>query len=357
MAENTGCGLWPISDRLHLWTTATVRSHAMLSHWLAHYASIGVQVATHAHVHLHQDFATAATVGKARAVLQEHGVRDMVMVSSMNASTLEGNKLDRLNLFIRSLKADDWLIFADVDEFFAYPCDLLAQMRASSDRHGRPKRAACAFMQDRVAADGSLPRVKRRPFVAEQFPVCAKVRGLGKSALVVGNILKISLLGARIRDGVPVYETAHRVEVKTSDRLHPYRSIGGLPQTDNGCVFTGRFSHYSMTLETQLLARRKAADDEQRAVYGRVTRLAGPCAWSRPALGTAPWRPPPAPLDPQHDDDERTAHECMSLLPHAQRYVNATRIPCQATCNVSRCATASSERATRNATASDGLPL
>ena len=223
-------------------------------------------------------------------VLEHHGVRDFTVQPSLNTSLLEGRKLVLLNQFVRQLPATAWLIFADVDEFFAYPCDVLSYLRVrstlkddasvgrSKDRLEIQRRAACALMHDRLAEDGSLPAVKRSPSLTTQFPVCTKMRAL-RGAPITGNTLKISLLAARIAGGVPEYLNAHRVQVPISaiDALGASRpefvNIGGTPQTENNCYFTGRFSHYSMVYEAQELAWRKISDREQVAWQNRNRNL------------------------------------------------------------------------------------
>ena len=67
----------------------------------------------------------------------------------------------------------------DVDEFFSYPCDTLARLASS---HLKAREGACAFMQDRVHADlRSLPRVRHDRPIQQQFPRCAKLRGMLKT--------------------------------------------------------------------------------------------------------------------------------------------------------------------------------
>ena len=203
------CGnssLWAVSDRLHPWTLMTARSHAMLAHFLQHYASLGVRLASNAHVVVHEDFASAATLHAVRRELSAAGVQDVSWKPSVNTSVLEGVKLEQLNAFVRnSLTNASLLIFADVDEFFNFPCDVLARLAASR------RQAACSFMQDRLHADRrSLPRVRPGVSLAMQFPLCVKLRGMLRSP-IPGNPMKISLLWGRPFGHVPRYYSAHSV--------------------------------------------------------------------------------------------------------------------------------------------------
>ena len=110
MESNTS--LWPLSDRLHLWSLATARSHALFPHFLSHYAAHGVHLATRAHVVVHEDFAPPATLR--RAALALRSVRDVRWQPSVNSSALEGLKLQGLNDFIaKELPAAAWLAVFD----------------------------------------------------------------------------------------------------------------------------------------------------------------------------------------------------------------------------------------------------
>ena len=269
-AKSGVCGnnsLWAVSDRLHLWTLMTARSHAMLAHFLQHYSALGVR-ASNAHVVVHEDFASATTLHVVRRELSSAGVQDVSWQSSVNSSALEGLKLERLNDFIRtSLTDKSLLIFADVDEFFNFPCDVLARLAASR------RQAACSFMQDRLHVDQrSLPRVQPGVPMARQFPLCAKMRGMMRSP-IPGNPMKISLLWARPFGHVPRYYSAHSVVAGT-------RRIGGYPSGGgNNCVMMPRFAHYSMTHEAVELSQRKVDDRYANALvtYQRSVAIVQPC--------------------------------------------------------------------------------
>ena len=265
------CGnssLWAVSDRLHLWTLTTARSHAMLAHFLQHYASLGVRLASNAHVVVHEDFASAATLHAARRELSAAGVQDVSWQPSVNSSALEGLKLERLNDFVRtSLTSASLLIFADVDEFFNFPCDVLARLATSR------RQAACSFMQDRLHADRrSLPRVQPGVPMARQFPLCARLRGMMRSP-IPGNPMKISLLRGRPFGHVPRYYSAHSVVAGTR-RMGGYPTGGG-----NNCVMMPRFAHYSMTHEAVELSQRKVEDRYANALvtYQRSVAIVQPC--------------------------------------------------------------------------------
>lgn len=303
-------GLWPISRKLHLWSlTSASRGAAFLSQWLDHYARLGVQHANNTHINVQEDFANDDVLHDLRAVVAAHGVRDVTFRQRMDASSLEGVKLKLLNACIRALPRGAYLIAADGDEFFSYPCDILQHFSRLKDRFGRPSYAACAFMQDRISHDLRLRRVQMQPPIDEQFGRCAKIRAL-RGGLVNGNLLKISLIAARPYGALPTFTSAHRADVTVRDpmfndgRNHTV-SMGGVPQGPGGnfCVFTGRFPHYSMTFETQILARQKIKDGYEPDRYATVSNLVQNCG--------------------------NNLEDCYMLNSRARSHVNRANITCE----------------------------
>jgi len=246
----------------------------MLAHWLDYYFDVIGVWPNHTSVILHEDFAPSASVVAAVAVLSAVGVTG-TLVPGAPANVLEGIKLKRLNVHLSMLPENAWLIFADVDEFFVYPCDVLARIGKRD--------AACGFMTDRIAVDArSLPPVRAAPALAEQYPRCVKIRGYGR-APIAGNPLKLVLLRARTGKlaQIPVFITAHRARI--SNRTGANNFVGGYPAggTQNQCVFLGRFSHYSMTEEAMSLAARKRDDREYAPLYQAMLKLVEPARPNR----------------------------------------------------------------------------
>ena len=163
----------------------------------------------------------------------------------------------------------------------------------------------------------------KEPSIREQFPICAKVRGLN-GGWVSSNTLKITLLAAIVHEGVPQYESAHRVHVNTSQAKMGRLDIGGTPQKDNRCIYTGRFAHYSMTHEAQELAKRKRADREQSDTYVRLTSMAMPCNFSLPPRSVRSARGWQRQVD-------LGSWDCLKLKPDIHSMINASRMPCQDT--------------------------
>ena len=269
-SSDNSCALRPISARLHLFSLATVRAATMLGHFLRHYAFQGVVLSTNAHLVLHEDFAPPRVVARAISVCADHGVADVSIQPSTNSTELEFFKLSRLNHLLAALPSDAWLIFSDVDELMSYPCDALAQLAASAKRHSHD--AMCGFMHDRLAASFTIPPVVAGTPIQQQFPLCPKdaLRGYKPKAPIHANPLKITLIKARINGHAPAYLNAHKACAGAF-------LIGGTPQTNNHCLFNGRFSHYTWTSEAHDLGTRRIADKEYSDVYVQSARLSVPC--------------------------------------------------------------------------------
>ena len=250
-------GVAALAPHLYLWTLVSSDHHVLLHHFLRHYSSLGVLLATHAHIVIHRrDNGTESDHGVRRvhAVLADFGgVGNVSEYVEPNVKELEGGKLARVNAVLRSLPPQAWLIYADTDELFSYPCDIASRLGRTG--------AACAHMSDRVDANivGMRP-IRRTPSIEEQFPTCTKTRGL----VLKATTLKLTLLRARIHGHVPMYRTAHRVLAGP----HVVGGYGG-----SGCTYLGRFSHYSMSAESYQLSTTKTHDGEYAEVYRRIAGL------------------------------------------------------------------------------------
>jgi len=77
--------------------------------------------------------------------------------------------LNVTNEFIKALPRDRWLVFANIDEFFYFPCDM---QRRIAER----KTTFCADMEDRVAQSRRAVELREAPPIDEQFPVRCRIR-------------------------------------------------------------------------------------------------------------------------------------------------------------------------------------
>jgi hypothetical protein len=251
------CSLRPLGRRVHLFSLVSVFEHELLHHFLSYYALQGVRLRSNAHIVLHHGVEDVASEQqRAAAVLDSFGVADVVVVAFHNLSALEEHKLGRLNRLTRSLPSDAWIIFANVDELFEYPCDIT---------HRLPRTfAVCAHMLDRYNLDASghvAPvRSSRHGTLSEQFPFCGKVRG----QFLHLTTLKLTLARAHVpaRDAHPGSNESLKAGTATwwQTEHHAFingRSTGGY--SGLRCHYTGRFSHYSMSREGFMSAARKVA--------------------------------------------------------------------------------------------------
>ena len=143
-------------------------------------------------------------------------------------------------------------------------------------------------MQDRVAANyasDGLPFLNDGgPTLDEQFPLCARLRGMNsKRSPIYGNPMKLTLVRARAAGRVATFTSPHHVIYRVTSgsvsSSHSWKA-GGFPGSSReNCVLdSGRFSHFSMTREAVGLAQRKLNDRESSRTYNETVQLVKPCA-------------------------------------------------------------------------------
>ena len=90
-------GVAALAPHLYLWTLVSSDHHVLLQHFLRHYSSLGVLLATHAHIVIHRrDNGTESDHGVRRvhAVLADFGgVGNVSEYVEPNVKALEGGKL------------------------------------------------------------------------------------------------------------------------------------------------------------------------------------------------------------------------------------------------------------------------
>ena len=227
----------PLDDpRVHLWAMVSVSQHELLRHWLAHYARLGIDLRRRATLVLQQPRGAeaAAAADATRAVLAEHGVANVSVVGTYTTVL----KKQLVNAHLAELPARALLVYADVDEFFEYPCDVVRTLTARD----APVRATCATMVDRLGAGATLAALQPSPAIEEQFSLCAEIRGGVVSTEAC--LVKITLVAARI-GGAPVqFASSHRAVVERP-RGQGRLEIGGCYASSSAtCLPTGGFAHY-----------------------------------------------------------------------------------------------------------------
>ena len=147
-----------------------------------------------------------------------------------------------------------WLLYADADEFFSYPLDVVRLLRHSP--------ALCSSMVDRLSSDLTVPRVRHWAAGASlpmQFPLCAPLR---QRIAPGGGWMKLTLLRARIRGAPPAYINTHVALVNATRRLLRFGGNGR-----QRCTYTGSFSHYMHSEQGYAVLRDKLA------LYERTRRM------------------------------------------------------------------------------------
>ena len=265
------CGtLHSIADQVHLWSMMASSSWALLPHWLAHYLGLGVR-ASNVHVILDAVDVGAMVphdaLARMKAALSASGVADVSVYNTSAGRGFDDVKLGSLNGFISTLPAGSYIVYADADEFFSYPCGDLVQRLRDGAASGRP--ALCAKMMDRLP-EGSVKRVAAYPSLHEQFPRCGRLRKAVGGAVAPWTsplTLKLTLMPAggaqRLR-----YLTSHHAVAWVKGRKHDF---GGF--SSSGCQLQGFFSHFTVSAEQLDLLEYKAA--QYREVFGESGTTVG----------------------------------------------------------------------------------
>ena len=229
---------------------------AFLTHFLAHYAALGVPAAN-IHLILNAGRADAPELDAAEAVLAAHGAaRPHRWIAPYTSDTMWA---ERRALQMRVARPEDWVLNADADEHHAYP-DAPAAIARYCERKGY--NAVQGVMIDRLAADGTLAPVAAKPALAAQFPVAAEVA--------------IALFGRRRGAGLDgtVKLMMHRGDVLPSRGGHNPWGDGAVPRFLAGArlaTFPGiedpatrlrfpfRVDHYNWTAGRQASLERRLA--------------------------------------------------------------------------------------------------
>jgi len=134
-------------------------------HFVRHYRDVvGVHLA-HMRVWIHQH--TSARPGDAertQRALQREGLSAQAALVERTSLYTDRLMLSRVNRHMRTLPSAAWLIYANVDEFFTFPCDVPRLLLMRKD-------LLCMCMQDRLAASGRIVPIAMQPSLEEQFPL------------------------------------------------------------------------------------------------------------------------------------------------------------------------------------------
>eukprot|EP00966_Prymnesium_polylepis_P267590 6181794-Prymnesium_polylepis.1 len=145
------CSLRFLNDLLYAVTYVSPSDALLFEHWLRHYRdTVGVRL---------DKFAIFVDASRNESVADAFA-RTAIHVPSTQITLVRqafSNQLlmRTINGFVSSLPLSAYVIWADADEFFTYPCNMAEQL-AQHD-------IFCADMQDRLARNGTLVPLAAHP--------------------------------------------------------------------------------------------------------------------------------------------------------------------------------------------------
>ena len=249
LARQTQCSLRFLGDSMHVISFAYYRQSLLAEHWQHHYhVRLGVP---RSNLRIFVHLGGMSDSGSDSIATAEDNLRAFVRMfrgsnlTVHNHSFTDKRKINMVNSHIASLPLRAWVVNADVDEFFTYPCDLPARLVEHD--------SWCAFMQDQLAASGRIEPVRRADDVDifDQFPVPCFVRSHLRTSI---QVTKVAIMAAhtgqfgkvgRLQPSAPrTYKGSH----STSDSWNKQK-CRPLPLVTGG----GALSHISLTSEQQTL--------------------------------------------------------------------------------------------------------
>ena len=189
------CPLLFLRESLYLISFLSVTEKMLTPHFLRHYTSrVGIK-AEHIRlllhlpcrschnrtatflkglaeypIHIHSRHDQPDAGGRLDALVGKPQRAARLRVRLVNVTYSERLRLDLINAEIARLPRDAWVIVADVDEFFQFPCSLELMMRTRRDE------LYCAEMQDRLAMSGQITPIAAYPSLEEQYPLACYLR-------------------------------------------------------------------------------------------------------------------------------------------------------------------------------------
>ena len=103
----------------------------MLPHWIRYYDELGVPL-DRARIYL--DNLSAASAAQAAHVLSRHRVPFFFLNRSDYSTELRLTRLRLLNSFIAGLPATAYVLPADIDELYSFPCNAAALIASRKER-------------------------------------------------------------------------------------------------------------------------------------------------------------------------------------------------------------------------------
>lgn len=169
----------------------------LLPHWLEHYTRLGVDQIllaigfTPAQNFLKGDQCADNILPRAIAIVRSYPVTVYPFCYDEYHTIYMQDIRGRVKEYA-GVRLDDWVLHADLDEFYEFPVPLRELIREMEDKNDW---AIHGHILDRVAADGSLAKVVPDCNIGEQFPIGCRLTGRVFGA----NTRKIMLCRGRVR--------------------------------------------------------------------------------------------------------------------------------------------------------------
>jgi len=160
-----------ILERLYLFTVvATFESPVLIGHLLDYYLGIGV-LSRNIHIELHVGNGTGKYHEALLQVLEERKIGHLSIWEGMWSDPEKLARGDRAQVKM-GLKEGDWILHIDSDEFQEYPLPLGEFLNECEQLNITITKG---IFFDRIAEDGSFPKVTPEINLKEDFPWCCQV--------------------------------------------------------------------------------------------------------------------------------------------------------------------------------------
>lgn len=250
--QRRNCSLHFLGSLVHGFSFVSVREPILLRHWLNHYV-VGLGIPPRnlgfvVHVSTDTGPEESAMLDMTWRTLSNHGISVDRQARIHRGRYTDAERLDAVNEFVSRLPNQSWMVFADSDEFFSYPCNLASQIHRHDDFR--------AVMHDRLSSNGSIAPLRDEPDISVQFPIECSLRQVLSSDPRKGqfNTGKVVLF---------------RVEARSLGVRRFFRNPHSLNTPTSMAAHLGNFAHYTLTADAMLMTRRKVDEHKREAAQER----------------------------------------------------------------------------------------
>lgn len=250
--QRRNCSLRFLGSLVHGFSFVSVREPILLRHWLNHYV-VGLGIPPRnlgfvVHVSTDTGAEESALLDVTFRALSNHGISVDRQARIHRGRYTDAERLDAVNEFVSHLPNQSWMVFADSDEFFSYPCNLASKV------HGYD--AFSAVMRDRLSSNGSIAPLRDEPDISVQFPIECGLRQALSSDARKGQFHTGKIVLFRVE--------AHSLGVRRF-----FRSPHNLNTPSSLAARLGDFAHYTLTAEAMLMTHGKVDEHRREATKER----------------------------------------------------------------------------------------